>query len=98
MSSREEEQLFHIFEIGKGVVGHRLKAAEFTFSLPTRGFCCRRLLTSSWPALLLGPAGGSEVPRTAVYFLTPPHSQHMLSGVTFWKNWVSGFLRLPLRY
>lgn len=35
-SLREEEQLLQIFEIGKEVVGHRVKAAGLqVFSLPT---------------------------------------------------------------
>lgn len=34
-------------------------------------------------AFLLGPAGGSEGPGTAVYFVAPPHPQHTVSGVIF---------------
>lgn len=77
LSLREAEQLLQIFEIGKEVAGHRVKAARLqVLSLPTWGFCRRQLLTSSWPA------GGSEVPRTAVFFSDPtPFPAH-----AFWGN------------
>ena len=79
----------------EGAGGHGAKTASAaSFSLWPGASAA----DSSWRALLLAPAGGSEVLRTAAFCYPPPRHQHTLSRVTILKNWVSRFLRLPFQY